>query len=169
MSFTADVYKLCCNDPTITEIYVGSTRSWARRKNQHKSRCNNENSKKYIIYVYQFIRENGGFSNWSMISLYNGQFENKRELERKEREYIEELQSTLNKQIPTRTQKEYNEDNKEHILKKQKQKYERNKKGILEQKKQKYNCECGSTLTIGNKSQHLKTKKHQTYLNSITP
>lgn len=243
MSFTADVYKLCCNDVNVKEIYVGSSRSWARRKFEHKSRCNNENSKSHNLYVYQYIRDNGGFSNWSMISLYNGQFENKRELERKEREYIEELKSSLNKAIPTRTKQEYYEEhkeqineykkqwygdnktnqqeqqkvryeknkekiieknkeyikankelvsirkkqwyesnieaisekskqkyqsNKEHIKNKSKQNYILNKEVILEQMSRPYTCECGSTIRIGEKTRHLKTKKHQTYLNSIT-
>ena len=82
-TFTADVYKLCCLDPNVSAIYVGSTRSWRHRKHCHKFNCNNENSKKFTTYVYQFIRDNGGFENWDMISLFNGQFETKRELEKK--------------------------------------------------------------------------------------
>ena len=135
-TFTADVYKLCCLDPTITDIYVGSTRSFRQRKNQHKCNCNNENNKIYNFYVYQFIRDNGGWSNWTMISLYNGQFENKRELERKEREFIETLKSSLNKVIPTRTDKEYYLDNKEKIMEKHKKYKEENKEKISVQTKQ---------------------------------
>ena len=134
MPFTADVYKLCCNDPLITDIYIGSTRSWSRRKSNHKSICNNEIDKKYNLYVYQFIRQNGGFENWDMISLFNGSFETKRELERKEREYIEELKSSLNKIIPTRTYHEYYEENKPQIIAKVKQYYDSNKEQILEKK-----------------------------------
>ena len=90
-TFTADVYKLCCLDPAVSDIYIGSTRSFRQRKNQHKRNCNDDNSEPYNFYVYQFMRQNGGFENWDMISLFNGQFETKRELERKEREFIETL------------------------------------------------------------------------------
>ena len=30
------IYKLCCTDPTVTEVYVGSTTNFRKRKNQHK-------------------------------------------------------------------------------------------------------------------------------------
>jgi len=58
--------------------------------------------------------------------------------------------------------KEYYEANKEKILEKQKEYYEANKEKISE----KYTCECGSTLTIGKKSRHEKTKKHLKFLNN---
>ena len=31
------IYKLCCNDPSITEIYIGHTTNFTQRKNRHKS------------------------------------------------------------------------------------------------------------------------------------
>ena len=40
----AVVYKLCCDDPEITDIYVGSTCNFKVRKWKHKSNCTNENS-----------------------------------------------------------------------------------------------------------------------------
>ena len=43
------IYKLCCLDPNITEIYIGSTTNKYRRKQQHKGICNNVNGKKYNI------------------------------------------------------------------------------------------------------------------------
>ena len=58
------IYKLCCLDPNIIEIYIGSTTNKYRRKQQHKSSCNSSNGKYYNLYLYQFIRENGGFANW---------------------------------------------------------------------------------------------------------
>ncbi len=43
----AVVYKLCCDDPEITDIYVGSTCNFTVRKYQHKTACNNQNAKEY--------------------------------------------------------------------------------------------------------------------------
>ena len=67
----AVVYKLCCDDPEITDIYVGSTCNFTVRKYQHKTACNNQNAKEYNRNVYKFIRENGGWNNWSMIFIKN--------------------------------------------------------------------------------------------------
>ena len=148
------VYKLCCNDTNITDIYVGSTTNFIRRKCTHKSACNNKNDKKYNRYVYKFIRNNGGWDNWSMILLREYSTTNKKQLERKERKYIEKLGATLNSHIPTRTQSEWYEDNKElscersrvnyannkeHYKKMNKDRYEANKEEVLEQQREYYN------------------------------
>jgi hypothetical protein len=56
-----NIYKLCCNDSIIKDIYVGSATNFSRRKSGHKSYCNNPNNIKYNYHVYKFIRENGGW------------------------------------------------------------------------------------------------------------
>ena len=63
------IYKLCCKDPLITDIYIGSTTNFTKRKAAHKSNCNNENCKEYKFYVYEFIRDNGNWTNWDMIEI----------------------------------------------------------------------------------------------------
>ena len=49
------IYKLCCKDTDITDIYLGSTTNFRCRKNQHKSQCHNINAKGYNYKVYKFI------------------------------------------------------------------------------------------------------------------
>ena len=111
------VYKLCCNDTNITDIYVGSTTNFIRRKCGHKSDCCNETSKEHNRYVYRFIRQHGGWSNWSMVLIREyPDITNKKQLVKKERKYIDRLNATLNKVIPGRTDKEYYNDNHEDIL-----------------------------------------------------
>jgi hypothetical protein len=61
------IYKIVCLDPTITDLYVGSTTNLIRRKCAHKNSCLNVNYKKYNYYVYRFIRDNGGFDNWVFV------------------------------------------------------------------------------------------------------
>ena len=181
------IYKLCCKDPAITDCYVGSTCAFRNRKWKHKYSCNNENSKGYNYNVYQFIRDHGGFSNWDMIELIKYPCNTKRELELKEREYLEMLGGTLNNQIPTRSIKEYGkahyEANKEEInekakiyrqVNKEREKErckayrEANKEEIKEKQSEKFNCEvCGGKFTHSNKSFHIKTPKHQKFLNEI--
>ena len=53
-------YKIVCKDINITGCYVGHTTDFTKRKYQHKTVCNNENIKGHNIYLYQFIRGNGG-------------------------------------------------------------------------------------------------------------
>ena len=111
------IYKLCCNDTDVKEEYVGSTTDFTKRKNSHKNHCNNPNTKeyRYNLKVYQYIREYGGFENWSMIQIEKFPCESKRELETRERYWIETLESKLNSSIPTRTQKEYYIENADKL------------------------------------------------------
>jgi hypothetical protein len=145
------IYKLCCKDANITEIYVGSTTNFRLRKSQHKSACNNENDKRYNTKVYKFIRDNGGFENWDMIEIEKVNATDKKNLEKHERRVIEELKPILNYQIPGRTKKEYYAenadkfkeyyyDNADKIKKRVKEYYAENADKIKEQQK-KYNAE----------------------------
>jgi hypothetical protein len=129
------IYKLCCNDPTITDIYVGHTTNFTNRKRFHKSKCNNENSKDYNIYVYQFIREHGNWNNWSMIELEKICCVDSNDATKHERRHLELLGATLNSNIPSRTDKEYRIDNADKIKEKDKQYREENKETIHEYKK----------------------------------
>lgn len=110
------IYKLCCNDPTITDIYVGHTTNWTNRKRHHKCRCNNEKDKNHNIYVYQFIREHGGWTNWSMIEIEKISCVDTHEALKNERKYFDLLGATLNIDTPSRTKHEYYIDTKEHII-----------------------------------------------------
>jgi hypothetical protein len=132
------IYKICCKDASITDEYIGSTTNKNRRKQQHKTSCNNPNSKIHNLHVYQFIRNNGGFDNFDLIVIEEYHCESKRQLEMKEREWIELLKPTLNKNIPTRSKQEYYEENKEQIIEYNKQYKEQNKEQILEYQKQHY-------------------------------
>ena len=109
------IYKIVCNDVDIKECYVGQTTSFDKRKSHHKSSCSNANNKKHNLYVYQFIREHNGWNNWSMIEIEKFNAIDKFDAHKRERYWIETLQSTLNKIIPTRTKKEYYEQNTEQI------------------------------------------------------
>ena len=136
------IYKICCRDTSIENIYVGSTINFNRRKSEHKKVCNNTNSKEYNKKAYQFIRDNGGWENWDMILLEGVEVNNRLELHKKEREFIELLKPSLNMIIPTRTQKEYKEDNKETIKERMKEYkvgyYEKNKKTLKEYQEEYY-------------------------------
>lgn len=172
------IYKICCRDPTVTDFYVGSCCNFARRKSSHKSACNNPNSPRYNYFVYQKIRENGGWDNFQMLELLSFSCESKRELELKEREYIELLRPTLNLKIPARTKKEYYEqnkdkirdyleENKEKISERWKEYYQHNKDKINEHRYQKLQCACGVEYTRQHKAIHEKSKRHTQHLENL--
>ena len=123
----SSIYKICCNDLNIKDIYIGSTTNFTRRKQQHKTRCNNINDKRHNLKLYKCIRDNGGWDNWSMILIENVSCESKLELHKIERDYIEKNNSVLNCQIPSRTKKEYNNDTKEKMKEHYKQYRDDNK------------------------------------------
>lgn len=137
------VYKLCCNDPAITDIYVGHTTNFKSRKHNHKMACLNEQSSNYNIYVYQFIREHGNWDNWSMVQLEEFSCNNSREATLKERQWIDLLKPTLNCVNPyayddekKQQKQQWYEDNKTAILEKAKEHYEEHKDQKLAYQKQ---------------------------------
>ena len=133
------VYKISCKDENIKEVYIGSTTNLNMRKLQHKYRCNNEKDKKYNYNVYNFIRSNGGYDNWQFDVLEQLNCNNKTELHTRERYHIELHDNILNRVIPTRSSKEYYQDNKDILFKKQKAYNEKNKEEINKQRKNFYN------------------------------
>jgi hypothetical protein len=138
------IYKICCKDHNIADIYIGHTTNFTQRKNSHKTSCSNENDKKYNQYVYEFIRNNGGWENWTMLQIENINCKDKREAEATEHHWIESLQATLNSNKPYAKCKEepklykqiWYEEKKDYILEKAKEYYEENKDKLLEQTKQ---------------------------------
>jgi len=196
MTKTGYIYKIADKAAEFDEIYVGSTTRLRQRKLDHKRCCNNPNNKEHNQYKYQFIRENGGFDNFELYELEEIQYDDKKELLKKEREWIERLKPELNKAVPTRTCKEYYEDNKgaiharhkqyrevnkDAICAQTKQYRETHKEAIREQRKQyreanketvrakqneRHDCPCGGKFTRANKAEHERCKKHQDYLSS---
>ena len=132
------IYKLCCRDPTISQIYIGHSTNYKNRNQCHKDSCNNINRKEYNQYNYRFIRENGNYENWMMIKLYDYPCDSKRDAEAEECKTMIELGATLNmiksftteeykKEYQKEYHKEYYENNKPQILEKVKEYYENNK------------------------------------------
>jgi hypothetical protein len=108
---TGFVYSLSHKTRTDTPIYIGSTSCLKTRFDSHRYACNNKKQIKYNYYVYEFIRDYGGFDNWKINKLIECVYENKDELIKIERMYIDkylaEDKKLLNKVIPQRTSEEY--------------------------------------------------------------
>lgn len=163
------IYKIVSNHTD--KIYIGSTiQLLCKRIYKHKK-------------DYQYFQNNIGryirsfdlleLGDVDIILLENVKCESKEELHAKERYYIElNKELCVNKNIPTRTDKEYRNDNIEKIkqyandnkeIRKEykKEYYEKN----IEKFKEKFNCECGGKYTYSTKQRHLKSKKHINNIN----
>jgi hypothetical protein len=128
------IYKIVCNDGSIRfNNYVGYvTTSFTKRKQHHEKSYNNPNSKSYNLPIYEKIRNQGGWGNWSVIEIEKYPCKNKKEaidrLDIKEEE--------LNKFDRKAYSKEYYNDNKEERKEKRKVYLENNKEATKESSKQ---------------------------------
>jgi hypothetical protein len=169
------IYKIVCKDVNVKEIYGGHTTNIIKRRQHHKSVCNNINNRNYNIYVYRFIRANGGFNNWDILWQYDFSCENKREAEFEERKFIENNKCELNSNRAFATKeekKEYLKESKKKWYKininkikiQLKDYYENNINKIKiyqkDYQKKKIKCECGCEILKRCLSIHKKTTKH---------
>ena len=149
------IYKIECNDTKIKECYIGSTVDFMRRRNRHKHNCKESNFK-----VYQFIRENGGWKNWTMKSIINYPCNSKNELFIKEQEILKLYDNTLNMVSACRSI----EDRKQQV----KQYYIDNAEKIKEHRAEKIQCKCGRLISRCNISTHRKNPTHKLLLGIMT-
>ena len=95
------IYKIQCNDKLIKEIYIGSTINFINRRYYHKNNYEKKDTK-----VYKFIRENGGWNNWTMTKIKECNFETKKQLLNEEKLTIKkETNHVLNMIKPIRNLK----------------------------------------------------------------
>jgi hypothetical protein len=163
------IYKLVHEDDyDNSNVYVGHTTDFIKRKNGHKTSCNNPNTKLYNTKVYKNIRDNGGWDAWKMVEIEKYPCKDEREASARERYYIELIKSNLNTKLPTRTMEEWRENNKEFISKCGKIYYQNNKeiKKLYQQKQ--VMCECGCEIQKGNILKHQKTLKHSNMIRDNT-
>ena len=170
-------YKIVCKDTSIKDCYVGHTTDFTKRKNHHKVNCNNQNSKNFSNYVYQFIHENGGWNNFDMFVINIQDCESSLEARKIEREHIEALQATLNRYVPYKTEeekaeekkewdKQYYQNNKEERKEKNKQWYENNKDKAKEQRKERYENSKETTLKQNKKWRDEHKEEQKEYFKS---
>ena len=103
------IYKIVCNNLNIKDLYVGHTTDFTKRKYGHKENCCDEKYKQHNLKVYKFIRDNGGWENWSMIEVEKYPCCDGNEARARERHWIETLNADLNCTSPFKTQEEQKE------------------------------------------------------------
>ena len=93
-------YVIRCNDESILNCYYGSTTMFRRRRDNHKSVINNVNDVQHNHPKYLFIRDHGGWDNWTMFIHYT-EVCNKRDAHIIERQFIkDDVNATLNFECP---------------------------------------------------------------------
>jgi hypothetical protein len=150
------IYMIDSYDPEIKGYYVGSTlQEFEQRRMEHKSNCNNDDSKEYNHYKYVYIRDNGGWNNFKMTIIERVLVESKSELLMMEQDWQDMLKPNLNIQRAYRTL-----EDKKNQKAKADQIYKQKNKAILNQKKKEIiNCDrCDKTYTKSHKATHQKSK-----------
>jgi hypothetical protein len=192
------IYKIVCNKTGNT--YIGSTCEKLSNRLAHHRRAYKYylNANKMYSTSFEVLKND----DYNIVLIEEVNCKNKDQLLSRERFYIDSI-SCVNKCKPTRTVKQWCEENKdkikqmkqekagiikeqmkkyrevhkEHIRQRTKEYKERNKDKINEQTREyrklnrekiknykcrcdKYTCECGSTLLLNNKTNHIKTQKH---------
>ena len=87
------IYKICCKDKNINELYVGHTTNFTKRKFSHKSGCLDLNN---TAKIYTTIRNNGGWDNWEIVEIAKYNCKDSTEARIKEQEHYQLLNCTLN-------------------------------------------------------------------------
>jgi len=93
-------YKIYCKDPSIKELYIGHTTNFVQRKYSHKQGCINPKSMNYKCKVYEVIRDNMGWDNWTMEIVAFHNCEDLYSAKKQEQHYFEEYKATLNSVEP---------------------------------------------------------------------
>ena len=134
------IYKIVCKDPLVPDFYLGySTFSLVHLSKMFKVRCKNDKWP-----VCEFIRQHGGVENWYFERLDCKPCLTSLDARTELRRHFDASPPTLNRQLPTRTpkeyskgeknravQKEYREEHREQIRMEQAAQYQKNRERLL--------------------------------------
>lgn len=100
------IYKICCKDESIKDVYVGHTTNFQKRKYNHKM-CSHKKCDK--VKLYKTINDNGGWDNWDMVEVAVYNCGDATEARIKEQYHKKELNATLNTIEVLRTEEQKKE------------------------------------------------------------
>ena len=98
-------YRILCNDTSVNDLYIGHTTNFVQRKYAHKQGCINPKSVNYNCKLYNVIRDNMGWDNWTMEIIAFHNCEDLMAAKKQEQQYFEEYKATLNSIEPSPTRK----------------------------------------------------------------
>ena len=94
------IYKICCKDRAITDMYIGHTTNFKQRQIEHRYNYRNEHAKSHKLRVYECIRSNGGIDNWEFVQIEEYPCDTKKQASCRENYWVFELKATLNVIMP---------------------------------------------------------------------
>ena len=143
------IYKICCKDPNIKDFYIGSTSSYVRRIQAHKTAVFNPSNTAHNYPVYKVIRECGGWDNWEHSIIEEIKNTTKTEARIREEQLTKELGATLNTwkahRTPNETKTYYSNGSVWYVLNK-------------ERAKKRYRDNCDKLLRLEKENAELKLK-----------
>ena len=171
--------------------YVGHTTNFKERVNKHRVRYNGKDFPRCNLQLYDYMRENGQFDEWTIKIITEYPCNSKREAEKKEQYFIDLFKSVLNsrraytssedaiirnkknKKVYQQNHKEelksylhnYYQNNKEECSLKGKIYRYDNKEKISTRRKKCVHCEnCGEFVNNDHIARHKRTKKCQSFI-----
>jgi len=150
--------------PNTDKVYIGSTlRTLHERFREHKKPSNNTNSCLVINEGKPYIE-----------LLEEVKVIDEPELRFYEQQYLELYSDIAVNEVDAfggvnkkEYQKKYHEKNREYELENMKKYYQEHKEQIVERVSKKFECSCGGHYLTNNKARHLKSQKHQKYLENV--
>ncbi len=131
------MYKIVCNDLSVTDVYTGSTTDFVRRKSQHKNNMNSSDTTVFNRKLYDCIRKNGGWENWTMVLIEKYPCNDKNESLARERYWYDKLNcKNMNTLSPLQTDDE-----------------RKKKTGYMV-------CSCGLDILYKKRNSHLNDQRH---------
>jgi predicted lipase len=153
----AKIYKI--TDNTTGKTYIGSTTKerLCSRLTQHVSDYKAwKQGKKNFITSFEIIE--GG--NYTITLVETFPCSTKDELSARERHFIDSVEQCINKNIPSRSRKEYRDTNREILREKARQKQRHLLEKVKAYKSQKVVCACGAEVRKDSLSKHQKRLIH---------
>jgi hypothetical protein len=95
------IYKITCKTPSVTQYFVGHTTNLSQKKRAIKITCNDSSKKDYNLKMYQIIRENGGWDNWTVTELAKYNCKNAKEAYIRECEHRLQLEQEMTYETKT--------------------------------------------------------------------
>lgn len=137
--------------------YIGSTKDFRVRKNQHKCCVVNENQSNYTHPLYKFIRDNGGWDNFDMVKICDCDEYERLKMEQYHMDFIKPTLNCYNVIVDM-------EDRKEKRSIRHKKYYNKNtdkiKQYSIQYGAEKVICDCGKEVSKQVRYKARRTGRH---------
>jgi hypothetical protein len=146
--------------------YIGCTTARLLSERMAKHKCDYKRwlaGTQHYITSYELLKHD----DCKIILLEKYPCKSRDELEARERYWLDNSINCINKQKPTRTQKEHYEENKEHFKQYKREWYLKRKDTHNQKSKERVICDCGANICRAALKGHLMTERHKVNLEKV--